>query len=103
MIEYFAVIDDDGLRRGPFETLEEATHILREIARDRGYTEEEAEELFVHGSAIVKVETSNGKVVFTHLGWPAREEPSRQHAPCETSEALPERVMAKAPPRRKAK
>lgn len=102
MTEYFAVIDDDGLRRGPFETMDEATQFLKEIAMDRGYTDEQAEQLFLHGSAVVKVETRNGKVAFFNLGWPAREESARQDAPSETREALPEMVMAKVPLPKKA-
>jgi hypothetical protein len=103
MTEYFAVIDEDGFRRGPFDTMEEATQFLKEIAMDRGYTDEQAEQLFLHGSAVVKVETKNGKVSFFNLGWPAREETARQDVPTETREALPEMVMAQAPRRKKLK
>jgi hypothetical protein len=103
LIEYFAVIDEDGLRRGPFETMEEATRFLKDIAMDRGYTDEQADQLFLHGSAVVKVETINGKVDIFNLGWPAREESSSQELPTEIRVALPEMVMAKAPLRGKPK
>jgi len=103
MTEYFAVMDEDGLRWGPFDTMDEATRFLKEIATNRNYTDEQADQLFLHESAVVKVETRNGKVVFFNLGWPAREESARQGLPTETREALPEMVMAKAPLRRKPK
>jgi len=101
MTEYFAVIDEDAIRRGPFETMDEATQFLKEIAMDRGYTDEQAEQLYLHGSAVVKVETKNGNATFFHLGWPEREESARQNVPTETREALPEMVMAQAPRRKK--
>ena len=101
MTEYFAVIDEDGLRKGPFDTMEEATQFLKEIAMDRGYTDEQAEQLFLHGSAVVKVETSKGRLKFFNLSWPEREESARQDVPTETREALPEMVMAQAPRRKK--
>jgi len=97
MTEYFAVIDEDGLRKGPFDTMEEATQFLKEIAMDRGYTDEQAEQLFLHGSAVVKVETSKGRLKFFNLGWRAREVSSNQELPKAIREALPEMVMAKAP------
>jgi hypothetical protein len=97
MIEYFAVMDADGLRWGPFETVDEAAQFLKELVADRGSTAELADQLFLHESAVVKVETKNGKVVLYHLGWPPREESSTRELPAETREALPEMVMAKAP------
>jgi len=103
MTEYFAVIDDDGVRRGPFDTMEEATDFLKEIAMDRGYTDEQAEQLFLHGSAVVKVETSKGRLKFFNLGWRAREVSSNQELPKAIREALPEMVMAKAPCAKKLK
>jgi hypothetical protein len=101
MIEYFAVIDEDGLRRGPFETMEEAARFLKEIAMDRGYTDEQAEQLFLHGSAVGKVETKNGRVAFFNPSWLAREESASQELPTTIREALPEIIMAKAPLRGK--
>jgi hypothetical protein len=96
MTEYFAVIDEDGVRRGPFETMKEAIRFLKEIAMDRGYTDEQADQLFLQGSAVVKVEIKNGKVAIFNLGWQAREECARQGLPTESREALPEMVMARA-------
>ena len=78
MTEYFAVIDEDGLRRGPFETMEEATRFLKEIALDRGYTDEQANQLFLHESAVVKVQTSKGRSKFFNLGWKAWKPSERQ-------------------------
>jgi len=103
MTEYFAVMDDDGLRWGPYKTMDEATQFLKEIATARGYTDEEADQLFLHRSAVVKVEINQGKVVFFNLGWPAREESASQELPTEPREAMPEMVMAKAPQRRNSK
>ena len=103
MTEYFAVIDDDGVRRGPFDTMEEATQFLKEIAMDRGYTDEQAEQLFLHGSVVVKVETSKGRLKFFNLGWAEREATARQELPKAIREALPEMVMAKAPCAKKLK
>ncbi len=103
LIEYFAVIDDDGLRQGPFETLDEASHFLHEVASERGYTDEQANEFFSHGSAVVKVETRNGKVVLFNLGWPEREKLVRPKTSPAKRGPLPEMVMAKAPLRGKRK
>jgi hypothetical protein len=103
LIEYFAVIDEDGLRGGPFKTLEDATGFLRKFALNRGYTHEQSDQFFLHESAVVKMETKNGKVAIFHLSWQAREESSSQGLPTEMREALPEMVMAKAPLRRKPK
>jgi hypothetical protein len=100
MTEYFAVIDEDGLRGGPFQTMNEATRFLTQSALDRGYIDEEADQFFHHGSAVVKVEIEDGRAVFFHLGWPPREDSSIQQLAVESREAMPEMVMAKAPPPR---
>jgi hypothetical protein len=78
LIEYFTVIDEDGLRAGPFETLEEATGFLRKFALNRGYTHEQADQFFLHESAVVKVQTSNGRSKFFNLGWKASEKQKRE-------------------------
>jgi len=102
LIEYFAVIDDEG-RKGPFATVREAATVLTEASKQRGHTDEQARQFFLDGSAVVKVETKNGKVVFSSFDWLAREEPARQELPPEIREALPEMIMAKAPLHRKRK
>jgi hypothetical protein len=99
MTEYFAVMDEDGRRRGPFDTKKEAADVLWKIAMERGYTDEQADQLLLHESAIVRVETKNGEVALFNLGWPLRNESSSLEIPAEKRNAMPEKVMAKAPRR----
>jgi hypothetical protein len=98
MTEYFAVIDEDGVRSDAFATRDEAIRFLRTIALDRGYTDQQAEQLFLHGSAVVKVETKDGNVVFHNLSWRAPGKAAIREPPTQINEVLPEIVMAKAPP-----
>jgi hypothetical protein len=84
MTEYFAVTDDDGVRSGPFHTIGNASRFLKKVASDRGYSDEEAREFFLRDSAVVMVETVNGKVDFTNVGWLAREKSGR--LPAETED-----------------
>jgi hypothetical protein len=83
MTEYFAIIDDETMRRGPFETISEASQFLKEIAIDRSFTDEEAHQFFLNDSAVVRVETVNGRLDFINIGWLAREKSGRQHAETE--------------------
>jgi hypothetical protein len=102
-IEYFAVMDEDGVRRGPFATMDEATRFLQDVALVRGYTDEQADQFFLRESAVVKVETTDGAVVFYNLNCPGREASAKRKIPIATSEGLPEMVMAKVPLRGKRK
>ena len=76
--EYFAVIDDEKLRRGPFATMQEASVILKEAARVRGYTDEKARHFFLCESSVVEVQVVNGQMEFFNVGWLAREESRRE-------------------------
>jgi hypothetical protein len=78
MTEYFAVIDDMGLRRGPFDTMEEAISVLKETSQNRGHTETEAHQFFLHESAVVKVEVLNDRLDIINIGWLAREQSGMQ-------------------------
>ena len=80
MTEYFAVIDDEKQRRGPFGTMQEASAILKEAARVRGYTDEKARHFFLSESSVVEVQVVNGQMEFFNVGWLAREE-SRTEEP----------------------
>jgi hypothetical protein len=92
MTEYFAVIDDDGVRRGPFPSIGAASRFLKEASADRGYTEEEARQFFLHDSAIVMVETVNGQVDFINVSWLAREEAGGPMNRPEPAEALKKKI-----------
>jgi hypothetical protein len=72
MVQFFAVLDGYD-RRGPFNAMEEAIRVIKQTSNARGYTEEEAHEFFLHGSAVEQVETVNGKTERFFLGWLARE------------------------------
>ena len=73
MTEYFAIMDEDRLRRGPFATMQDAVLFLKETSRDRGHTDEKAQEFYLHETAIVKVEPSTGHEDVFNLSWLARE------------------------------
>ena len=77
MTEYFAVINDEGLRRGPFHTIGEASRFLKDVSSDRRYTDEEARQFFLYESAVVMVETVNGREEVINVGWLAREKSGR--------------------------
>jgi hypothetical protein len=49
MTEYFAVLDDND-RRGPFESMNEPVEILKKTSSDRGYTDAQAQNFFLHHS-----------------------------------------------------
>jgi len=76
MIEYFAVLDDND-RRGPFESMNEPVEILKKTSSDRGYTDAQAQNFFLHHSAVEQVDTVGGKTECFRLGWLAREESGR--------------------------
>jgi hypothetical protein len=76
--EYFAVIDDEKQRRGPFVTMQEASAILKEASRLRGYTDEQTRHFFLHESSVVEVQVVNGQMEFFNVGWLAREESGRE-------------------------
>ncbi len=76
--EYFAVIDDEMQRRGPFATMHEASAILKEASRLRGYTDEIARHFFLCESSVVEVQIVNGHMEFFNVGWLAREESGRE-------------------------
>jgi hypothetical protein len=78
MTEYFAVIDDENQRRGPFATMREASAVLKEASRSRGYTNEEARHFFLCESSVVEVQVVNGQMEFFNVGWLAREEAKRE-------------------------
>jgi hypothetical protein len=73
MTEYFALIDEDRLRRGPFATMQDAVIFLKETSRDRGYTDEKAQQFYLHETAIVKVDPGTGHEDVFNLSWLARE------------------------------
>jgi hypothetical protein len=73
MTEYFAVLDDNN-RRGPFDSIRESVSHLKETSRARGHTDEQAYNFFLHQSSVERVETVDGKVECSRLGWQAREE-----------------------------
>ena len=58
MIHYFAVIHDDD-RWGPFESMHEPMALLSQTSRDRGHTEEQAENFFFHQSAVEQVDAES--------------------------------------------
>lgn len=72
MIEYFAVLDGYD-RRGLFNSADKAVELLKQISRGRGHTSEEANDFFLHGSAVEQVEIWNGKIDCIYLGWQTRE------------------------------
>ena len=72
MTEYFAVLDDHD-RRGPFQSMHEPVELLKQTSRDRGYTEEQAQNFFLHQSAVEQVDTIGDKTECFRLGWQARE------------------------------
>jgi len=76
--KYFAVIDDEQQRRGPFATMQEASTILKEAAKARGYTDEKAHHFFLCESSVVEVQSINGQMEFFNVGWLAREESGRE-------------------------
>jgi hypothetical protein len=80
MIEYFAVIDDDD-RWGPFDTMQEPVALLKQSSRDRGYTHEQANQFFLHQSALEQVNTVDGKVESFTLGSLAQAEFGREELP----------------------
>ncbi len=85
MTEYFAVLDDND-RRGPFESMNEPVEILKKASRDRGYTDAQAQNFFLHQSAVEQVDTVGDKKECFRLGWLAREESGRdQELPPEKS------------------
>ncbi len=88
MTEYFAVLDDHD-RRGPFESIHEPVEILKQTSRDRGYTDAQAQNFFLHQSAVEQVDTVGDKKECFRLGWLAREESGRHHElPPESSEGI---------------
>lgn len=96
MIEYFAVIDADGFRRGPFQTIGEASRFLKNISSDRRYTDDEARQFFLYDSAVVMVETVNGRVDFINVGWLAREKSGRQMNEFDEVSGKPKSALPKA-------
>ena len=84
--EYFAVIDDEKQRRGPFATMHEASAILKEASRLRGYTDEIARHFFLCESSVVEVQIVNGHMEFFNVGWLAREESGREEPVLETTD-----------------
>jgi len=94
--EYFVVLGNDALLRGPFGTMEEATDFLQKLAQDREGTDKQDDPFFLHGSAIVKMETIKGKMLFLHLGWPPQAESARQDLAAKIKQVINEKVLAKA-------
>jgi hypothetical protein len=76
MNQYFAVLDNEE-RHGPFDTIGEACRLLKQTSRDRGYTQEQAQKFFLHGSAVEQVDTVNGHPECFQVGWLAREQSGR--------------------------
>jgi hypothetical protein len=72
MTEYFAVLDDFD-RRGPFDTMQEPVALIKKASKDLGHTPEQAEQYFLHQSAVEQVDIVNGKPECFRLGWQARE------------------------------
>jgi hypothetical protein len=76
MNQYFAVLNNEE-RHGPFDTIGEACRLLKQTSHDRGYTPEQAQQFFLHGSAVEQVDTVNGNPECFQVGWLAREQSGR--------------------------
>lgn len=72
MTKYFAVLDDFD-RRGPFDTMQEPVDLIKKASKVLGHTPEQAEQYFLHQSAVEQVDIVNGKQECIRLGWQARE------------------------------
>jgi hypothetical protein len=72
MTEYFAVLDDND-RRGSFDSIGESVSLLNETSRVRGHKDEQAYNFILHQSSVECVETVDGKVECSRVGWQARE------------------------------
>jgi hypothetical protein len=96
MTEYYAVIDDQG-RTGPFQSMHEASRVLRETSRLRGYTDERAHQFFLNESSIIKVEDVHGQLESFNLGWLAREASGREEPSSETETESQESDQVKVP------
>ena len=72
MTQYFAVLDDFD-RRGPFDTMQEPVDLIKKASKDLGHTKEEAQQFFLHQTAVEQVDVINGKPECFRLGWQARE------------------------------
>ena len=79
MTRYFAVLDNKE-RWGPFDTIGEACRHLKQAARERGYTPEQAEQFFLHDSAVEQVDTDNGIPDCFQVAWLAREQSGRMES-----------------------
>jgi hypothetical protein len=95
---YFAVIDDEKQRRGPFATMQEASAILKEASRIRGYTDEIARHFFLYESSVVAVQIVNGQTESFNVGWLAREESGREEPVLETTEVQQETYLLETLP-----
>jgi|ERR1700677_134131 len=72
MTQYYAVLDDFD-RRGPFDTMQEPVDLIKKTSKDLGHTKEEAQQFFLHQTAVEQVDIVNGKTECFRLGWQARE------------------------------
>ena len=72
MTQYFAVLDDFD-RRGPFDNMQEPVALIKQASKDLRHTPEQAEQFFLHQTAVEQVDIVNGKSECFRLGWQARE------------------------------
>jgi hypothetical protein len=96
MTEYYAVIDDQG-RTGPFQTMQEASRVLKDASKSRGHTDAQARQFFLYESSVVEVQSLNGQQEFFNLGWLARDESGREELPSEMAVTFQEPNQLKDP------
>ena len=53
--------------------MREPVALIKQASKDLGHTEEEAQQFFLHQTAVEQVEMVNGKAECFRLGWQARE------------------------------
>ena len=87
MTQYFAVLDDFD-RRGPFDNMQEPVALIKQASKDLRHTPEQAEQFFLHQTAVEQVDIVNGKPECFRLGWQAREASGVEEAGAESQDNL---------------